>query len=70
MLNTNVDEILMSEGKVCGIKSGKEEAKAPMVICDPSYVKSMGLVKPIGKIIRAICIMDHPIPHTNEATSC
>ena len=70
MLNTRVDEILMKDGKVCGIKSGEEEAKAPIVICDPSYVQSLGKVKAVGKIVRAICIMDHPIPHTNNATSC
>ena len=76
MLNTKVDEILMQSGKVVGIKSGEEEAKAPMVICDPSYVlqsKDGALaskVKPVGKVIRAICILDHPIPSTNDSTSC
>lgn len=70
MLNTKVDEILMSDGKVTGIRSGSEEAKAPMIICDPSYVKGMNKVKETGKIIRAICILDHPIPNTNDSTSC
>jgi len=70
MLNTKVDEILFTNGKVSGIKSGQEEAKAPLIICDPSYVNSIGKVKATGKVIRAICIMDHPIPNTNDATSC
>ena len=70
MLNTKVDEILMQDGKVVGIKSGDEQAKAPIVICDPSYVSSMGKTKVVGKVIRAICIMDHPIPSTNNAPSC
>lgn len=70
MLNTKVDEILVKDGKVVGIKSGEEEAKAPMVICDPSYVQNMKKVKATGKLIRAICILDHPIPNTNDATSC
>jgi Rab GDP dissociation inhibitor len=39
MLNTKVDEILFNDGKVSGIKSGGEEAKAPMIICDPSYAQ-------------------------------
>jgi Rab GDP dissociation inhibitor len=70
MLNTKVDEILFNNGKVTGIKSGDEEAKAPMIICDPSYVQNLqGKVKAVGKVIRAICIMDHTIPNTNEATS-
>jgi Rab GDP dissociation inhibitor len=74
MLNTKVDDILMKDGKVIGIKSGEEEAKAPMVICDPSYVLGttslQSKVKPVGKVIRAICILDHPIPMTNDSASC
>lgn len=70
MLNTNVDEILFKDGKVSGIKCGEEEAKAPLVICDPSYVSSLNKVKESSKCIRAICIMDHPIPSTNDAKSC
>lgn len=76
MLNTKVDEILVKDGKVCGIKSGEEEAKAPLVICDPTYVLGSasgalaGKVKAVGKVIRAICILDHPIPNTNDSTSC
>lgn len=38
MLNTKVDEILFNAGKVAGIRNGEEQAKAPMIICDPSYV--------------------------------
>jgi Rab GDP dissociation inhibitor len=71
MLNTKVDEILFKDGKVCGIKSGGEEAKAPLIICDPSYVRSLtSKVKAVGKVIRAICILDHPIPNTKDSASC
>lgn len=70
MLNTKVDEILFKDGKVSGIRSGNEEAKAPLIICDPSYVKDLKKVKENGKLIRAICILDHTIPNTNEAASC
>jgi len=69
MLNTNVDEIIVEGGKVTGIRSGNEVAKAPLIICDPSYVSSMNKTKVVGKIVRAICIMDHAIPNTKEATS-
>ena len=75
MLNTKVDEILMKDGKVVGIKAGEEEAKAPMVICDPSYILQSsgsslaGKIRPTGKVIRAICILDHPIPNTHDAAS-
>jgi len=39
MLNTKVEEITMENGKVTGIRVGEEFAKAPLVICDPSYAK-------------------------------
>lgn len=73
MLNTQVDEILMENDKVVGIRSGDVKATAPLVICDPSYTMpadgTSPYVKPIGKVIRAICLMNHPIPHTNDAQS-
>jgi Rab GDP dissociation inhibitor len=69
MLNTPVDEILFDEaGKVKGIKSGEATATAPLVICDPTYT-AKDRVKVIGKVIRAICLMDHPIPDTKDAAS-
>lgn len=69
MLNTNPDEILFNEeGKVKGIKVGENTATAPIVICDPSYTTEDRL-KPVGRVIRAICLLDHPIPNTNDAQS-
>ena len=68
MLNTKVDEILFEDGKVKGIKVGENKAFAPLVICDPSYTTA-DKVKPIGKAIRAICLMNHPIPNTHDAPS-
>ena len=67
MLNTNIDEILFDgDGKAIGIRAGENTAKAPIVICDPSYTTEDRL-KPTGKVIRAICLMDHPIPDTYDA---
>ena len=68
MLNTPVDEITMADGKVTGIRSGENTATAPLVICDPSYAPNANL-KPVGKVIRAICLMDHTIPNTGDAPS-
>jgi len=69
MLNTEVEDVTFGEdGKVNGIKSGDNIATAPIVICDPSYVKDAHL-KPVSRVIRATCILDHPIPDTNDATS-
>lgn len=68
MLNTKVDEILFENGKVTGIRSGENTAKAPLVICDPSYT-TQERIKPIGQAIRAICLLNHPIPNTHDAPS-
>jgi Rab GDP dissociation inhibitor len=71
MLNTPVDEILFdANGKVYGIKSTEGEAKAPLIICDPTYAHKYDKVTVVGKQIRSICILDHPLPNTNNATSC
>lgn len=70
MLNTNVDEILFENGVATGIKSNGETATAPMIICDPSYVQNVpNKIKSTGKIIRAIVLLDHPIPSTNNCAS-
>ena len=69
MLNTPVDEITFdTDGKVNGIKSGENTATAPLVVCDPSYTKKE-MLKATGKVVRAICLMDHPIPNTKDAPS-
>ena len=68
MLNTKVDEILYEDGKAVGIRSGENTAKAPLVICDPSYTTE-DKIKPSGKVIRAICLLNHPIPRTSDAPS-
>ena len=70
MLNTAVDEILMEDGKAVGVRCGEESARAPLVICDPTYVTGKDKTRVVGKVVRAICIMDHFIPNTNDATSC
>ncbi|XP_068107622.1 rab GDP dissociation inhibitor alpha-like isoform X2 [Hyperolius riggenbachi] len=68
MLNKPVDEILMEKGKVVGVKSQGEIAHCKQLICDPSYVPDQ--VKKVGRVIRVICILSHPIRNTNECTSC
>ena len=66
MLNKDIDKVLFDEeGKVCGVQSGEEIAKCKTVICHPSYVlktENANMCKSVGKAIRCICIMDHPVP--------
>ena len=69
MLNQDVDEILMNDkGEAYGIKAGNQMAKASIVIGDPSYFPT-GKVRPTGKVVRCICLLNHPIPNTNESES-
>lgn len=68
MLDKKVDELVYdAEGKVCGVKSGDEVAKTKLVICDPSYAQDK--VRKVGSVVRAICLLNHPIPNTSDADS-
>lgn len=68
MLDKAVDEIVLENGKVVGVRSGNEIARCKQVYCDPSYVPDR--VEKKGQVIRCICLMDHPIPNTKDALSC
>ncbi|KZV50939.1 rab GDP dissociation inhibitor alpha-like [Dorcoceras hygrometricum] len=56
-----------ADGKVVGVTSEGETAKCKKVVCDPTYLPDK--VHKVGKVARAICIMSHPIPDTNESHS-
>lgn len=69
MLDTPIDEVLYTDDKkFAGVKTKEGTAKAPIVIADPTYFPEK--VKKTGsRVIRAMCIMDHPIPNTNDLDS-
>merc|ERR1712196_110510 len=68
MLNKPDCEVVYNDrGEACGVKSEGEVAKCKFVVGDPSYFP--GKSKVVGKVARAICIMDHPIPGTVDAHS-
>lgn len=74
MLDKPIDEIVLdAEGKFVGVRSGEETVKAKQVIGDPSYFNAgeSGKVRVMetGKVVRAICILKHPIPGTDNADS-
>lgn len=76
MLNTNVDEVLYEGGKAVGIKATmtgvdpemKFETRAGMILADPSYFPDKAKV--VGHVLRAICVLKHPLAGTNDADSC
>ena len=69
MLDKQVDELVIDEtsGRVVGVKSGDEVVKCKAVICDPSYASKK--VRKTGKVVRGICLLQHPIPDTADSDS-
>ena len=79
MLNTNIDEVLYEGGKVSGIKATMRErgdeseegmkftTKTKKVIADPSYFP--GKVQVVGHLLKAICILTHPVQNTDNSDS-
>lgn len=69
MLNKPIDGIEYdADGKVTGVKSEGEVAKTKLVIGDPTYFPDK--VKKTGaRVIRAMCILDHPVPNTDNLDS-
>lgn len=59
MLDKPVDEIVYENGVVVGVRSGDQTARCKAVICDPSYAPDK--VKKVGQVIRAICLLRHPV---------
>ena len=79
MLNTTVDEVMYdSSGKVEGIRATMKErgeegegmkfqTKCKKILADPSYFKDK--VKVTGHLVKAICILNHPIDKTDNSDS-
>jgi len=75
MLDKKIDAIVTDEnGVFVGVTSGGETVKAKQVIGDPSYFNDSqsGKLRVVeeGKVVRAICILKHPIPGTEDSDSC
>ncbi|KAJ7225671.1 GDP dissociation inhibitor [Mycena pura] len=78
MLDKQIEAIVTdSDGKFVGVTSAGETVKAKQVIGDPSYFGAGGdgkagkvRVVETGKVVRAICILKHPIPSTDDSDSC
>jgi len=75
MLNTHVDEVLYDGDKAVGIKATmtgveemKFETKAKMILGDPSYFP--GKVRVVGHVLKAICVLKHPLSGTSDSDSC
>ena len=76
MLNTDIEEILYENGRVSGIKATmkdrdgedmKFQTKCSKILADPTYFQSK--VKPYANLIKAICVLNHPVDRTNNSDS-
>ena len=78
MLNTNIDEISYDNGKISGISATMKErsedtngmkfsTKTKKIIGDPSYFPNK--VQVVGHLLKAICILTHPVPNTDNSDS-
>ena len=67
MLETPFDSFVYDDQtqRVIGVRSGDNVFKAPRVICDPSYAPDRVCLT--HRVIRAICLLDHPIPSASES---
>ncbi|XP_068598321.1 rab GDP dissociation inhibitor beta [Brachionichthys hirsutus] len=68
LLNRAVDEIVMDDGRVKAVRSDGKLFFCNQLICDPSYVHNR--VRKVGRVIRVICLLNHPVKNTHEASSC
>jgi Rab GDP dissociation inhibitor len=75
MLNAHVNEFVYEDGKAVGIKAKMTgvdemefETNAKMILGDPSYFPEK--VKVVGHVLKAICILKHPLTGTNDSDSC
>ncbi|BFZ10611.1 hypothetical protein BsWGS_13650 [Bradybaena similaris] len=67
MLDKPIEKIVFQDGHVVGVSDGKDTAKCSIVVCDPSYAPDR--CKKVGQVVRAICILNHPIENTKCAQS-
>lgn len=71
MLRAPLQEVLWENGIATGVRlaidGNAHDVKCKYVIGDPSYFPDR--VRTVGKVLRMICIMDHPIPNTENAHS-
>ncbi|KAI8476475.1 MAG: GDP dissociation inhibitor [Monoraphidium minutum] len=68
MLNKSDAQVVYDEaGNATGVSSEGETARCKFVVGDPSYFPSK--VRVAARVVRAVCVMSHPIPGTNNAHS-
>ena len=69
MLSRNPDELLFDdEGHIQGVVSNGEAAPCAFAVGDPSYFPD-DMLRETGKVVRSICLLDHPVKGTGDCKS-
>ena len=68
MLAKSDAEVVWEDGKAVGVSSDGATARAPLVIGDPSYFPGRCITS--ARVVRATCLLSHPVPGTGDAGSC
>jgi singapore isolate B (sub-type 7) whole genome shotgun sequence assembly, scaffold_3 len=69
MLSRNPDELLFDdEGHIQGVVSNGEAASCAFAVGDPSYFPD-DMLRETGKVVRSICLLDHPVKGTGDCKS-
>ncbi|PRW44504.1 Rab GDP dissociation inhibitor [Chlorella sorokiniana] len=63
----DVEVVYDEAGVAVGVTSEGETAKAKFVVGDPTYFREK--VRKSSRVVRAMCILSHPIPSTNDSHS-
>ena len=66
---SDIDSIEYENEKVAGVVSQGQAARAKILIGDPSYFNE-DLMKKTGRVVRSICLLNHPIEAVDGAKSC
>jgi RAB protein geranylgeranyltransferase component A len=68
MLHKSDAQVVFDEaGKAVGVSSEGETAKCKFVVGDASYFP--GKSRMTSRVVRALCVLSHPIPNTDDAHS-
>jgi Rab GDP dissociation inhibitor len=66
-LNKTIDEIILEDGKVTGVKSGETVYQTNAVICSPDYAYAQA--QQTGKHAKTICLYRHLLPKFENVPS-
>lgn len=68
MLNKPIENVEILDDGLVEITSQGEKVRTKKLIADPTYFPDRA--EKVGKVIRVVCLLSHPIANTNNVDSC